>query len=140
MHRTHDRLVTHTFLKQSCRFRNSNLHKPNDCLLCTQNIGSKNGNMVLQLVLPSNSNADNGTYLTSNSFEEILGGQNKSRSISGSQQEEYSTVGTECYVNQGFTNDLSEYGRNFAQTPVSLASTPDQVKSTSLEDKKQNFR
>ncbi|XP_068906055.1 proton channel OtopLc-like [Tenebrio molitor] len=104
------------------------------------NIGSKNGNMVLQLVLPSNSNADNGTYLTSNSFEEILGGQNKSRSISGSQQEEYSTVGTECYVNQGFTNDLSEYGRNFAQTPVSLASTPDQVKSTSLEDKKQNFR
>jgi hypothetical protein len=69
-----------------------------------------------------------------------LGGQNKSRSISGSQQEEYSTVGTECYVNQGFTNDLSEYGRNFAQTPVSLASTPDQVKSTSLEDKKQNFR
>ncbi|KAJ3630792.1 hypothetical protein MTP99_011966 [Tenebrio molitor] len=104
------------------------------------NIGSKNGNMVLQLVLPSNSNADNGTYLTSNSFEEILGGQNKSRSISGSQQEEYSTVGTECYVNQGFSNDLSEYGRNFAQTPVSLASTPDQVKSTSLEDKKQNFR
>jgi hypothetical protein len=79
MHRTHDRLVTHTFLKQSCRFRNSNLHKPNDCLLCTQNIGSKNGNMVLQLVLPSNSNADNGTYLTSNSFEEILGESTKTR-------------------------------------------------------------
>ncbi|RZB39386.1 otopetrin-2 [Asbolus verrucosus] len=141
MHYTHDRLVTHTFLKHSNRFRNLNLHKLNDYVFCSQNIESKNGNMVLQLVLPS-SNSDN--CLTNSSIDEILENNHHKRRSIGSQQELYSTIGAESYINQAYTNDLADYGRNFSleppNTPISLASTSDQVKSTSPEDKKQNFR
>ncbi|EFA02328.2 proton channel OtopLc isoform X2 [Tribolium castaneum] len=98
------------------------------------NIGPKNGSMVLQLVLPANGHGD-----TTSNIDEIFSGNNKRRS-SGSQPELYSTPDTECYVNTAFSNDLGDYNRNFVQTPMSLESTSDQAKSTSPEDKKQNFR
>ncbi|XP_044255302.1 proton channel OtopLc-like isoform X2 [Tribolium madens] len=132
MYDMHDRFVTHTFLK---RYRNESLHKLNNYVLCSQNIGPKNGRMVLQLVLPANGHGDSNI----SNLDEIFGGNNKRRS-SGSQPELYSTPDTECYVNTAFSNDLGDYNRNFVQTPMSLESTSDQAKSTSPEDKKQNFR
>ncbi|XP_063913900.1 proton channel OtopLc-like isoform X2 [Zophobas morio] len=97
--------------------------------------------MVLKLVLPTNNNnTENGNYLTNTSIDEILGESNTRRRSVGSQQELYSTAGTECYVNQAYTNDLDEYARNYAQSPISYASSSDHAKATSVEDKKKNFR